>query len=198
MKFFPVFLITLLTSFVLSNDAKALSLAQPIVQSESLQVNAFVNLNELSVGIKTDVNLPFSTITLSMVVSTDEVVVTIDDKGKPHRGRIQIQGPDMNPEISWAWAQDAPPTKADGLRELDKLYDSLTDKQKKARKDAYAKVRTWIRNCPEAEADAQISQTWGNKDDSKKRIDIEVIKGKAFTGKDSEADDDSAIHIEGF
>lgn len=125
MKFFSVLLVTLLASFALSGDANAQSLAQPIVQSESLQIIAFANLNELSTGIKVDVEVPFSTIALSMVVSTDEVVVTIDDEEKPHRGRIQFQGPDMDPEISWAWAQDTPPTKADGLRELDRLYNSL-------------------------------------------------------------------------
>ena len=127
-----------------------------------------------------------------VVVETDPQ----DPEEPAHRGRIQIQGPDMDEEISWAWAQDTPPTKADGLRELDRLYNSLTNRQKRARADAYAKARKWIRELPAAGVDAQVSKSWGNKDDKSKRIDIEVIKGKAFTGEDPEADDDDELNAE--
>lgn len=119
------------------------------------------------------------------------VVQEPDDPPPPaHRGRIQIQGPDMNPEVSWAWAQDTPPTKAEGLAQLDALYNGLTDKQKTERAGAYAKARVWIRGLPVGGVDAQVSKTWGGKKKKSNRIDIEVIKGKAFTGADPEASDD--------
>src|SRR5438067_1030561 len=38
-----------------------------------------------------------------------------------HRGRIQVQGVDMSPERSYAWAQGAPPTAAASLVELERL-----------------------------------------------------------------------------
>lgn len=171
-----------------------------ILETDSAQVSVNVDLAELQINAEMEFAIPFSERVVAVCIGTSGFLIEVGcgDDENAHRGRIQIQGPDMDEEISWAWAQDTPPTKEDGLRELDKLYDSLTDKQKKARRDAYAKARKWIRNRPEAGVDARVSQSWGNKDDSKKRIDIEVIKGKAFTGKDPEADDDSAIDIEGF
>ena len=122
------------------------------------------------------------------------VVVVVQEPDDPppsaHRGRIQIQGPDMKPEVSWAWAQDTPPTKAEGLAQLDALYNGLTDKQKTERAGAYSKARAWIRGLPVGGVDAQVSKTWGGKKKKSNRIDIEVIKGKAFTGADPEAPDD--------
>ena len=200
-------MIRVLTIFVVSMIAIFASMSESyaqesytILETHSVQVSVSADLAQLQLNAEMEFAIPFLEKELAVCIGTSGFLIEVGcgDDEKAHRGRIQIQGPDMDEEISWAWAQDTPPTKEDGLRELDKLYDSLTDKQKKARKEAYDKARKWIRNLPEAGVDAQVSKSWGNKDDSKKRIDIEVIKGKAFTGTDPEADDDSTLEIEGF
>lgn len=182
-----------LLSFAFCCDASAQSTSLRLLNSESLQITVSASLDGFSAEIQTNLAIPMTDYSVSTIVGTAGVIVVVDEK--PHRGRIQIRGPDMDEEFSWAWAQDTPPTKQDSLRELDKLYNSLTKKQKKARKDAYAKARKWIRELPETGVDAQVSKSWGNKDDSSKRIDIEVIKGKAFTGKDPEAEDDDTTVV---
>jgi hypothetical protein len=127
--------------------------------------------------------LPPNSIPVSFMIALPEEDVEAPAEEKPHRGRIQIQGPDMDPELSWAWAQDTPPTKAEALAKLDELVGKLTSKQKEAREDAIKKVRKFIEEAPETGIDAQYINSWGNDKDPKKRVDIEVRKGKAFTGK---------------
>jgi hypothetical protein len=127
--------------------------------------------------------LPPNSTPVSFMIAIPEEDVESPAEEKPHRGRIQIQGPDMSPELSWAWAQDTPPTKAEALAKLDELVGQLTAKQKEAREDAIKKLRKFIEEAPEAGIDAQYINSWGNDKDPKKRFDIEVRKGKAFTGK---------------
>jgi len=127
--------------------------------------------------------LPPNSVPVSFMIALPEEDVEAPTEEKPHRGRIQIQGPDMNPELSWAWAQDTPPTKAEALAKLDELVGKLTAKQKEAREDAIKKVRKFIEEAPETGIDAQYINSWPNDKDPKKRVDIEVRKGKAFTGK---------------
>lgn len=50
---------------------------------------------------------------------------------KPHRGRIQAQGKDLEKSVSWA--QDEPLSKEDALNLLDKLKKLLTPKELKER-----------------------------------------------------------------
>lgn len=127
--------------------------------------------------------LPPNSIPVAFMIALPEEDVEAPVEEKPHRGRIQIQGPDMDPELSWAWAQDTPPTKEEALKKLDELVGQLTAKQKEAREDAIKKVRKFIEEAPETGIDAQYINSWGNDKDPKKRVDIEVRKGKAFTGK---------------
>lgn len=190
MRKFSVLLVGLFASLTFCLDANAQHATQTLFHSESLEIDASLSLDEFSANVRTKVDIPFTNYSFSMIVSTVGVVVIVDDNEKPHRGRIQIQGPDMDPEISWAWAQDTPPTKADGLRELDRLYNSLSKSQKKVRTAAYDKARKWIRGLPE-DGVGPVSKSWGNQEDTSKRIDIEVIKGKAFTGADPEAEDET-------
>ncbi len=110
---------------------------------------------------------------------------------KVHRGRIQIQGPDMknfpNGELSLSWTRteppEKPPTKAEAIAELDKMWNQLSKTQQKVRKDAYAQAKKWIQGAPEAGVDDKVSKSFLDKGQTKNRIDIEVIKGKAFTEK---------------
>jgi hypothetical protein len=88
--------------------------------------------------------LPPNSTPVSFMIALPEEDVEAPADEKPHRGRIQIQGPDMDPELSWAWAQDTPPTKAEALAKLDELVGQLTAKQKEAREDAIKKVRKFI------------------------------------------------------
>ncbi len=99
-------------------------------------------------------------------------------KGK-HRGRIQIQGDDMNPEVSWAWNQDDPPTKTEMITQLDNLYNGLTNAQKNKRKDAYKKAKKYIQGLPAAGADAVVMKTWQDTGTDTERIDLEIKTGKA-------------------
>jgi hypothetical protein len=127
--------------------------------------------------------------TITAVV--DDTAAYVDDgpstvskpaKGKgKHRGRIQIQGDDMNPEVSWAWNQDTPPTKSEMLTQLNSLYDGLTNAQKNARKDAIVKARKYIEDLPAGGANAKVSKTWQDTGKKTERIDLEIITGKAGT-----------------
>jgi hypothetical protein len=95
--------------------------------------------------------LPPNSVPVSFMIALPEEDVEAPTEEKPHRGRIQIQGPDMNPELSWAWAQDTPPTKAEALAKLDELVGKLTAKQKEAREDAIKRYASLLRKHPRLE-----------------------------------------------
>ncbi len=88
-----------------------------------------------------------------------------------------------NKELSFSWTRCDPPdkqvNKKKALAELDKMWNELNKTQKKVRKDAYEKAKKYINNSP-ADGRPADSQSWGDKDDPSKRIDIVVITGKAF------------------
>lgn len=108
-----------------------------------------------------------------------------DPDARPHRGRIQMQGNDINvsPEPSWSWAYDYPVTKQEALTRLDVLYNNLTTRQKEDRSQAYQKAKTFISNAPTSGYSSVIRRTFQNSPvrDNTIRIDIEILAGDAFT-----------------
>jgi hypothetical protein len=112
---------------------------------------------------------------------TSEPFTEDKEKEKAQRGRIQAQGGKL--EDSEAWAQDEAPTKKDLLDKLDTLWGRLTKKQKEERQKGYDEAKKWIEGLPEAGADSPVSKSFPKQNDGENRIDIEIIKGKAGTGK---------------
>lgn len=106
----------------------------------------------------------------------------IDPNAKPHRGRIQIQGNDMFPEVSYSWARDDAMPKYDALAELDRLFDDLTATQKSNRTQALQKAKNFINAGPYTKSGARIFRTFqnNNPNHNSQRIDIEIIEGTAF------------------
>lgn len=96
-----------------------------------------------------------------------------------NRGRIQAQGGGIEESVSWS--QENPPTVADGLSLVQELESKLSKSELELRSKELEKAKNFIQNAGEkGGVDAQVSKSFrvdGTKD---VRIDIEVIKGKAF------------------
>ncbi|HEX8459088.1 MAG TPA: Ig-like domain-containing protein, partial [Pyrinomonadaceae bacterium] len=106
---------------------------------------------------------------------------------RTHRGRIQAQGSNPRLEISKPWSQDDVPSKSDGLRWLDSLWDRLTSSEKRDRQRAYEDARRFILTAPQDGYEAfpfKISRSFRDpaRRDPAARIDIEIIAGRAFEG----------------
>lgn len=95
---------------------------------------------------------------------------------KPHRGRIQAQGKDLEKSVSWA--QDEPLSKEDALNLLDKLKKLLTPKELKEREKQIRQAKRYIENV-NGGVDAIKKKAFVNVKE-KTRIDIEVLGGTAF------------------
>ena len=102
----------------------------------------------------------------------------------PHRGRIQVQGLDMAPELSSQWAQATPPTSAEGVQDLDGLQARCTATQLRHRREAFPKARRYIEDAAGRGVDAPVSRTFQDRGLPKTakdaRVDIEVVYGRAF------------------
>jgi hypothetical protein len=104
-----------------------------------------------------------------------------------HRGRIQIQGPDVEARLgknalSFPWAQDTVVSKTAALKALDDMVKQLTKTEAADRAEAIVSAKKFINNAPATGVDSlPVPKLWGNKDVSAKRIDIEVTTGKAFS-----------------
>lgn len=104
--------------------------------------------------------------------------LTMAKKDPWHRGRFQAQGNGL--EKSEPWAQDQPPTVTEGLSFLQKLFHKLSKKEAKEREKAFNKAKKFVEQAGEnGGVDAQVSKTFREKKDI--RVDLEVIKGRAFT-----------------
>ncbi|MBE9142245.1 hypothetical protein [Planktothrix mougeotii] len=98
-----------------------------------------------------------------------------------HRGRIQAQGGKV--EKSCNWDQATPLTAKKGRELVQKLKNQLTPSQLREREESFKKVDKYITRAANAGGvDAPVSKSFLNfpKTDSKIRVDIEVITGKAF------------------
>lgn len=96
---------------------------------------------------------------------------------KPHRGRIQAQGEDL--EESVTWSQDEPLSKKDGLELLESLKSKLSKHDLEVREKEFAKAKRFIQNVQGGE-DTPSSQSFLNRKTKKERVDIEVWSGTAF------------------
>lgn len=96
---------------------------------------------------------------------------------KKHRGRFQAQG--GGTEKSESWSQDEPLSKADGLNLLEKLWNSLSKKERSSREKQYRDARRYIENV-DGGIDAVKKKSFRNRDTKNVRIDIEVLGGTAF------------------
>lgn len=95
---------------------------------------------------------------------------------KPHRGRLQAQGKDLEKSVSWA--QDEPLSKEDALNLLDKLKKLLTPKELKERERQIQQAKRYIENV-NGGVDAIKKKAFVNVKE-KTRIDIEILGGTAF------------------
>ena len=94
-----------------------------------------------------------------------------------NRGRIQAQGSGV--EKSVAWSQPLPPTVQDGYNFLDQLKAKLTPAEAASRSDGLSQASLFIMRAGSAGGvDAPVSRSFPK--GSPCRIDIEVIKGRAF------------------
>jgi hypothetical protein len=105
-------------------------------------------------------------------------------QGDVHRGRLQVQGEDLDLDISWRWTRSEPPTKREAQRELDNLRTKLTSRQFKRRNQAFDKAQRFIRQAPATGVDAVVIESYYNNPRDPKypeaRVDVEVREGKAF------------------
>lgn len=95
-----------------------------------------------------------------------------------HRGRIQIQG--ENIEASESWSQIEPPTKTDGLNLLNKLKNRIPKKEAQIRDSVFLKAKQFIEQGPHEVISAMITRSFKVKGTKQERIDIEIQKGEAF------------------
>lgn len=101
-----------------------------------------------------------------------------------HRGRLQVQGDDLDAELSFPWTRKDPPAKAEAHTELDRLRTQLTSRQFERRKQAFEKAHRFIRQAPASGADAVVRESFYNNPRDAKfpdaRVDVEIWEGKAF------------------
>lgn len=96
-----------------------------------------------------------------------------------HRGRIQAQGGYL--EKSVAWSQSTPPTVTQGLAMIDELISQLSPTEYEVRVNAFEKAREFvIRTADNNGVPCLIKKSFRVKGTQDIRVDIEIIKGKAF------------------
>lgn len=97
-----------------------------------------------------------------------------------HRGRLQAQH--RNFDISEAWAQDDPPTAAEGVAMLGALRRRLPADEASVRAAAFARAETFIRRVQQAGGiTGHYARSFPVKGDLLgRRVDLEVNKGRAF------------------
>lgn len=103
-----------------------------------------------------------------------------------NNGRLQVQGEDMDPELSRRWELPQPPDKAFGEDSVQELQDSCESKQLKLRTEAFSKMKRHILRAPLDGYPAPQSKSFLVEDPPAKargaRVDLEIITGIAFVG----------------
>lgn len=102
-----------------------------------------------------------------------------------HRGRLQVQGDDLDRELSWAWASDDPPTVAAALTALDEMKAQLSSAERALREEGFERAARFIeRAAGKGGVNAPASRSFKNRRLSgayrTARVDIEVLTGRAF------------------
>src|SRR5438552_2380958 len=92
-----------------------------------------------------------------------------------HRGRIQVQGKDMNGDPSFSWARPDPVPKAEAILGLRLLRDNCTTFQMRLRDQAFWKAEKFINSGP-FQAGAPILRTFQNRNLSKAHKDASRMR----------------------
>ena len=95
-----------------------------------------------------------------------------------HRGRIQAQGGGV--EESEAWAQNYIPYKSDGHDMIDDLKLKLSMDALKQRQNSFERAEMFIDRAPSGGWDTSRQSYPGCPPHGDVRVDVEIIKGKAF------------------
>ncbi len=95
-----------------------------------------------------------------------------------NRGRIQAQGKGC--EQSQSWTQEIVPTKSDGRERADLLKMQLTRRELKDREYSFGKLDKFISNAPYSGYDVCTRSFTPIPPQEDVRVDVEIIKGKAF------------------
>ena len=98
-----------------------------------------------------------------------------------HRGRIQVQGQDVDGDPSFPWARQDPITRAEAIDGLHQLRDACSNVQLRNRREAFRKAERFISLLPVRSA--PLYRTFKNRSLPRgrdARVDIEVVKGMAF------------------
>lgn len=103
-----------------------------------------------------------------------------------NRGRIQVQGSDVPPDLSWSWARATPPTAQEARTELARLETGLTNRQREVRTQAFQRARRQVEQCQASGGcNAPMSRSYQNRNLPRAvrdaRVDIEIWTGRAFT-----------------
>ena len=99
-----------------------------------------------------------------------------------HRGRIQVQGKDMQEDESRAWSQGSARLASDAHKDLADLEDSISTAQRDLRRRAFCKARRFVTNASDkGGVAAPVTQSFSDpRLDRTARVDIEVNRGTAF------------------
>ena len=96
-----------------------------------------------------------------------------------HRGRIQAQGGGIEKSVSWSRA--TPPTVTEGLTMIDELISQLSPVEYQIRAKASEDARKFvIRTGDNQGVDCLVKKSFRVKGTQDIRVDIEIIKGRAF------------------
>lgn len=99
-----------------------------------------------------------------------------------HRGRIQVQGSDIDADPSYPWARHDPLPQATALNALEELKSGCRKSQYQLRKEAFERAERFIMQGP---VYGPVVKTFQNRALPRKhrdaRVDIEVLLGVAFT-----------------
>lgn len=102
-----------------------------------------------------------------------------------HRGRLQVQGDDMDKELSSPWSQDTPFPASLAITQLESLRTQCCRTILTLRAQAFQKAERYITNARHQDGlHAPVMKTFRNDNLPQKnktaRVDIEVIEGIAF------------------
>jgi hypothetical protein len=100
-----------------------------------------------------------------------------------HRGRIQVQGRDVNGDPSYPWARSTPLPRSMALAGLGTLRDACSREQLRRRDEAFDRAERFIRaGC--VEAVAPVCRSFQNRNLPREhrhaRVDVDIFRGIAF------------------
>ncbi|WP_372365472.1 DUF4157 domain-containing protein [Candidatus Uabimicrobium sp. HlEnr_7] len=175
------------------NAATGLALTTPILVlgPPGWVSYALLAIGTLSVGIA--LHQRTATRSKAKAKAEPKVIAKTEKEKLQHRGRLQVQGSDIQERLktdtadSWPWARLSSPTAKEANIGLTSLLPSLTEKEKKRRVAGFVEASKFITRAKSVGGiPAPFSDSFPT-DKSKRdkkypdaRVDIEVKKGHAF------------------